>query len=104
MAVAHLNNETFAEMISEGIVLVDFWAEWCMPCQALLPVIEELGTELAGIAKIGKVNCDENRELVKKFGVMSIPTVIFFKDGVEVERLVGGYPKAKYIERVNALK
>ncbi len=104
MAVAHLNNETFAEMISEGIVLVDFWAEWCMPCQALLPVIEELGKELDGVAKIGKVNCDENRELVKKFGVMSIPTVIFFKDGVEVERLVGGYPKAKYIDRVNALK
>ena len=77
MAVAHLNNETFKEMTSEGIALIDFWAEWCMPCQALLPVIEELGQSLEGVAKVGKVNCDENRELVKEFRVMSIPTVIF---------------------------
>ena len=104
MAVAHLNNETFKEMTSEGIALIDFWAEWCMPCQALLPVIEELGQSLDGVAKVGKVNCDENRELVKEFRVMSIPTVVFFKDGKEVNRLVGGYPKAKYLEIVDSLK
>lgn len=104
MSVAHLNNETFKEMIAEGISLIDFWAEWCMPCQALLPVIEELGSQLEGVAKVGKVNCDENRQLVKEFRVMSIPTVIFFKDGEEVDRLVGGYPKAKYMERLDALK
>ena len=104
MAVAHLNNETFKEMTAKGISLIDFWAEWCMPCQALLPVIEELGQALDGVAHVGKVNCDENRDLVKEFRVMSIPTVIFFKDGEEVNRLVGGYPKAKYLEIVEGLK
>ncbi|MBP1581444.1 MAG: thioredoxin [Oscillospiraceae bacterium] len=104
MSVAHLNKETFEEMIAQGISMIDFWAEWCMPCQALLPVIEELGQQLEGSVKVGKVNCDENRELVKEFRVMSIPTVIFFKDGEEVDRIVGGMPKAKYLERLETLK
>ncbi|MGN0664104.1 MAG: thioredoxin [Negativibacillus sp.] len=104
MSVAHLNKESFETMTAEGVSMVDFWATWCMPCQALLPVIEELGQELEGSVKIGKVNVDENRDLAKEFRVMSIPTVIFFKDGQEVDRLVGGYPKAKYLERLNALK
>lgn len=104
MSVAHLNKESFEEMTAQGISMIDFWATWCMPCQALLPVIEELGQQLEGTVKVGKVNVDENRELTKEFRVMSIPTVIFFKDGVEVERLVGGYPKAKYLERLEALK
>ena len=104
MSVAHLNKETFEEMIAQGISMNDFWAEWCMPCQALLPVIEELGQQLEGSVKVGKVNCDENRELVKEFRVMSIPTVIFFKDGEEVDRIVGGMPKAKYLERLETLK
>ena len=104
MSVAHLNKETFEEMIAQGISMIDFWAEWCMPCQALLPVIEELGQQLEGSVKVGKVNCDENRELVKEYRVMSIPTVIFFKDGEEVDRIVGGMPKAKYLERLETLK
>ena len=104
MAVAHLNKESFVEMTSHGLSMVDFWATRCGPCQALLPVIEELGQALEGVAKVGKVNCDENRDLVKEFRVMSIPTVVFFKNGEEVNRLVGGYPKAKYLEIVDSLK
>jgi len=104
MSVAHLNNESFAEMTAQGIAMIDFWATWCNPCQALLPVIEELGQELEGTVKVGKVNVDDNRDLAKEFRVMSIPTVILFKDGVEVERIVGAYPKAHYLAKLDALK
>ena len=104
MSVAHLNNESFAEITAQGIAMIDFWATWCNPCQALLPVIEELGQELEGTVKVGKVNVDDNRDLAKEFRVMSIPTVILFKDGVEVERIVGAYPKAHYLAKLDALK
>ena len=103
MAVLQLNTETFEQSVSSGVTLVDFWAPWCMPCQALLPVIEELGEELDGVATVAKVNVDKNKELSRKFGVMSIPTVIFFKDGVEQDRLVGGYPKAESVKRITDL-
>lgn len=103
MAVLQLNTETFEQSVSSGVTMVDFWAPWCMPCQALLPVIEELGEELDGVATVTKVNVDKNKELSRKFGVMSIPTVIFFKDGVEQDRLVGGYPKAEYVKRITDL-
>lgn len=103
MAVLHLNQDNFEQTISKGKVMVDFWAAWCMPCQSLLPVIEELGTELDGKAVVAKVNVDENKKLAMKFGVMSIPTVIFFVDGVEKERVVGAYPKGKYLEVINSL-
>ena len=104
MAVAHLNKESFVELTSHGLSMVDFWATWCGPCQALLPVIEELGQQLEGSVNVGKVNVDENRELAKEFRVMSIPTVIFFKDGEEVDRMVGASPKNAYLERLEKLK
>ena len=103
MAVVHLNVESFQDTISKGKVMVDFWAPWCMPCQSLLPVIDELGEELDGNAVVAKVNVDENKPLAMKFGVMSIPTVIFFADGVEKERLVGVYSKEEYIKVINQL-
>lgn len=104
MSVTHLNKESFDAMTKEGLSMVDFWATWCMPCQALLPVIEELGQQLEGTVKVGKVNVDENKDLARQFQVMSIPTVIFFKDGKEVERVVGAYPKNAYLQKVEALK
>ncbi len=73
-------------------ILIDFWAEWCGPCRMLAPVLEELEGELEGV-RVGKVNVDEEPELAQRFNVMSIPTVIFFRDGVEVKRSVGLVPK-----------
>ena len=87
MAVA-LNEQNFNEEISSGVTLVDFWAEWCGPCQMMLPILEELSTRMEGKAKIWKVNVDENPSLAAQFRVMSIPTLIVFKDGQPVEQLV----------------
>jgi thioredoxin 1 len=70
-------------------VLVDFWAEWCMPCKALGPTIDELATEYAGKVKVGKVNTDENQSLSARFGISAIPTVILFQNGDIKERFVG---------------
>jgi thioredoxin 1 len=77
-------------------ILVDFWAPWCGPCQLAGPVIEELAKEYEGQVKVGKINVDENPKTAEKYGVMSIPTVIIFKDGKEVKRQVGFPGKAGY--------
>ncbi|MBQ8638593.1 MAG: thioredoxin [Lachnospiraceae bacterium] len=94
MEVLHITTENFESEVvkSEMPVLVDFWASWCGPCRMLAPVIEELAGELTD-AKIGKINVDEEPDLAKKYGVMSIPTVIAFKNGEEVGRSVGFKPK-----------
>jgi thioredoxin 1 len=84
-----LNEQNFNEEIASGVVLVDFWAEWCGPCQMMLPILEELSTRMEGKAKIAKVNVDENPSLAAQFRVMSIPTLIVFKDGQPVEQLIG---------------
>ena len=78
---------------SEVPVLVDFWAPWCGPCKMIAPVVEELATEYDGKAKIGKLNTDENQQVAMKYGVMSIPTLIIFKNGEVADRIVGVQPK-----------
>jgi thioredoxin 1 len=88
MAVA-LTKETFDQSIESGVTLVDFWAPWCGPCKMQLPIVEELSSELEGQAKIAKINVDEEPELASQFGVMSIPTLILFKDGQPVDKMVG---------------
>ncbi|GGG85278.1 MULTISPECIES: thioredoxin [Paenibacillus] len=88
MAVA-LTKDNFQSSVESGVSLVDFWAPWCGPCKMQLPIVEELATELDGQATIGKINVDEQPELASQFGVMSIPTLILFKDGQPVDKMVG---------------
>lgn len=84
-----LTKDNFNQSIENGVSLVDFWAPWCGPCKMQLPIVEELSTELEGQATIGKINVDEQPELAAQFGVMSIPTLILFKDGQPVDKMVG---------------
>jgi thioredoxin 1 len=94
--VVTLGDGTFKEEVLEASVpvLVDFWASWCGPCKMLGPVVEELADDFQGKAKICKLNVDENSKTAGDYGVMSIPTMVVFKDGKEVNRLVGFMPKA----------
>ncbi|MEI8175546.1 MAG: thioredoxin [Candidatus Omnitrophota bacterium] len=85
------------------VVLVDFWAVWCGPCKAIAPVIEELARELGGKARIGKVNVDENPEITRDCNIFNIPTVIFFKNGVEASRMVGLHSKADLLKKIEGL-
>ena len=96
MSTLHLTSENFDEEIKSGRALVDFWASWCGPCQMLGPIIEELAGDYAGRAKVCKIDVDKEKELAKRFKIMSIPTVIIFNDGEEVNRIVGVKDKAEY--------
>ena len=100
MSVIHLSNENFDELIKEGKVLVDFYAEWCGPCKMLGPVIEEVSNEVPDV-KIIKVNVDEHSNLAQRYGVMSIPTLILFNNGNIVKQNVGFIPKENIIEIIN---
>ena len=89
MAIIHADESSFGSLISNDLVLVDFYADWCGPCKMMAPVVEELAGELQGKAKVGKINVDENQDLAMKYNVMSIPTLIIFKEGKEFKRFVG---------------
>ena len=103
MAVQHFNQASFNDAISNNkVVLVDFWATWCGPCRMLAPVIEQLGAQYEGKVVEGKVDTDEQPALAMQFGIMSIPTVILFKDGKEVERKVGVMPAQAYTQMLDA--
>ena len=97
----NLNKDNFEKSIANGVALVDFWAEWCGPCKMRLPIIEEFSSEMEGKATIGKVNVDEELELAQSFGIQSIPTLILFKDGKPVKKLVGLHSKESLYEEVN---
>jgi thioredoxin 1 len=89
MAVLHLTEADFQENIAKGVTLVDFWAPWCGPCRMIAPILEKVEAAVSGKAKIGKVNVDENEELARQFSVMSIPTLLLFKDGKLADKMVG---------------
>ncbi|MGL6175264.1 MAG: thioredoxin [Cellulosilyticaceae bacterium] len=84
-------------------VVVDFYADWCGPCKMIAPIIEQLSTEYQGKVKIGKVNTDENRGVASKYSIMSIPTILFIKDGKVVDTAVGAMPKAALEQKINAM-
>ncbi len=88
MSVLVLNEENFASEVSSGVVLVDFWAEWCGPCQMMLPILSDFANDIWDKIKVGKINVDENPALAQQFRVMSIPTLIVLKDGKPVEMMV----------------
>ena len=95
----HYDLQGFEQDLNSGkVMLVDFWANWCIPCRMLGPVIEKLAGDYEGKAEIGKVDVDEQGELAMRYGVMSIPTVILFKDGQEVTRLVGVQPEESFVK------
>ncbi|GIP44835.1 thioredoxin [Paenibacillus sp. J45TS6] len=90
MAIVNVSDQSFnTEVEGTGTVLVDFWAPWCGPCKMLAPILEELAADVGDDVKIAKVNVDENPESASRFGVMSIPTLILFKDGQPVDKVVG---------------
>ncbi len=97
-----LSDATFDEQVgaAEGAVLVDFWAEWCGPCKVIAPILDEIASEQAGKLTVAKLNIDENLEVTRRFDVMSIPTLILFKDGVPQARLVGAKPKGALLQEL----
>ena len=103
--VIELTDDNFeAEVLKHsGAVLVDFWAPWCGPCRMVGPVVEEIAKDYAGKAKVGKINTDEAPEIAGRFGIRSIPTLMFFKDGQMVQQLVGAYHKGKIVEKLDGV-
>jgi thioredoxin 1 len=102
MAITNVTDQTFDTETSSGVVLADFWAPWCGPCKMIAPVLEELDSEMGDKLKIVKLDVDDNQETAAKFGVMSIPTLLVFKNGEVVDKVVGFQPKEALEERLNS--
>ncbi len=103
MSVLKLTEENFEKevMQSEKNVIVDFFATWCGPCKMMSPIIDEIAEELGDSVKVGKIDTDENLELAQKFGIMSIPTIMIFKNGSVVKTFVGVTSKSEIIDSIN---
>lgn len=101
MAIAEVNDNTFQDEIATGTVLVDFWAPWCGPCKMIAPVLEEIDREIGDKLSIRKLNVDHNPNVTQQFGVMSIPTLMLFRNGQAVETFVGYQPKDNLLSLIN---
>ena len=98
-----LTNDNFEATVNEGVSLVDFWAPWCGPCRMLAPVIDELAEDFDGKANICKVNTDEQQDLAVKYGIRSIPTILFMKDGEVVDQMIGAASKQAFADKITSL-
>ena len=99
-----VTDANFDELVNSGKPMVlDFWAEWCGPCRMVGPIVDELATEYEGKVIICKIDVDNNDDVVSQFGIRNIPTILFFKDGVVVDKQVGAAPKATFVAKIDAL-
>ena len=105
MAIEFTDSNFQTEVLaSDKLTIVDFWAEWCPPCRAIAPIIDELSKEYSGNVKVGKVNVDFNPQLSINYGVTSIPVILFIKAGQVVDKMVGAQPKASFVKRIEQYK
>jgi thioredoxin 1 len=105
MADLNFSDQSFKQEVldNKGVTVVDFWAPWCGPCRVASPIIDELSKEYEGKVKIGKVNVDENSQIASQFGVMSLPSVLFFKNGQPVKSIVGAQSKENYKQEIEQI-
>jgi thioredoxin 1 len=99
-----ITDSNFDELLKSGKPLVvDFWAEWCGPCKMIGPIVEDLSHEYEGKVTIGKLDVDENNDVTTRYGIRNIPTILFFKDGVQVDKQVGATQKSVMVQKIEAL-
>jgi thioredoxin 1 len=100
--IVNITDADFTNMVSETdkVVLVDMWAEWCGPCKMMEPVLEQIAEEYSDKIKVVKLNIDQNQDTPLKFGVMNIPTLILFRNGEEIDRVVGAFPKKQLLNKI----
>ena len=104
-APIEVDNKTFEKAIlqSDKLIMLDFWAPWCGPCKMVAPILDDLATQYSGKVTVAKVNTDENPDLAKKYGIQGIPTMIFIKQGEEVDRVVGASTASTYASKIEAM-
>jgi thioredoxin 1 len=102
-SVIHITDEAFDKTVAQGVTVVDFWADWCMPCRMQGPIIEAVAARMGDQAKVGKLDTDTNPMTPGRFGITGIPTMIFFKDGAEAKRLVGVQSEDTIVDTLNSL-
>lgn len=103
--IIEINNKNFDSVInnSDKLTIVDFWAEWCGPCRMISPILDDLSNEYSDKIRVIKCNVDESPEVAKRFGIRNIPYISFFKDGKQIDSMVGAMPKANYKNKIDIL-